>query len=141
MVQIRQAQTQPDIAACMALRWEVFVEEQGVPEADELDGTDEGATHVMALRADRMIGAARYHLVDGIAKIGRVCVVRTARGSGIGAALIRYIESEVRHTAKHARLGAQVSAQSFYAGLGYLPVGDVYQDAGIPHQDMEKDLK
>lgn len=140
MIQIQVARTQADVAACMALRWDVFVEEQGVPEADELDGTDVGATHIIAKQGAQIAGAARYHLADGLAKIGRVCVPRTLRGTGIGADMIRFIEADVKGRAKIVRLGAQLEAAAFYAALGYAPVGMVYQDAGIAHQDMEKIL-
>lgn len=126
----------------MALRWAVFVEEQGVPPEDELDGTDEGAIHVLALRDGMACGAARFHLKDGVAKIGRVCVSASARGQGLGAALIRFV---LQHAAtipdiRLARLGAQTSALSFYQALGFVATGPEYMDAGIPHQDMEKSL-
>ncbi len=135
---LRVAETETDIAACMALRWTVFVEEQGVPEADELDGTDVGCTHVIAIEAGQAVGAARFKVDDDVAKIGRVCVAQEQRGAGTGAAMIRFI-CDICGASK-ARLGAQVAAMRFYQRLGFEPVGDVFMDAGIPHQDMERDL-
>lgn len=122
----------------MALRWTVFVEEQGVPEADELDGTDIGCTHILARHGANPVGAARYHFSDKVVKIGRVCVLQSARGSGIGEKLITYCCQ--KEGAMRARLGAQVTAQPFYEKLGFTPVGDIYDDAGIAHIDMEKTL-
>ncbi len=119
----------------MALRWTVFVEEQGVPPEDELDGTDVGCTHIIATDAGHIIGAARFKVTEKTAKIGRVCVDQDRRGHGIGADMISYICRNC--DARRALLGAQVEAIAFYTRLGFSPVGAEYMDAGIPHQDME----
>lgn len=119
----------------MALRWTVFVEEQGVPPKDELDGTDVGCTHIIATDADGILGAARFKIFENTAKIGRVCVDQDHRGRGIGADLIRFICRTCG--SPRALLGAQVDAIPFYERLGFVPVGMVYIDAGIPHRDME----
>ena len=37
-------------------------------------------------------------------------------------------------------LSSQVSAIPFYERLGYRADGPVYEDAGIPHRDMEKQI-
>ena len=79
-----------DIDACLAIRREVFIDEQGVPEAEEIDDLDAGAIHLLA-RDDqgRPMGTARLLVLDGTGKIGRVAVRKPARGTGLGAALIR----------------------------------------------------
>ena len=133
---IRQAESDGDIAACMALRWRVFVEEQGVPEADELDGTEDGSVHLMAERDGVLLGVARYHLTGDSVKISRVCVTPEARGNGLGAALIRHVLETV--PARTARLSAQTDAVAFYEALGFTARGAAYLDAGIPHRDMER---
>jgi len=132
------AVSEDDIAACMAIRWRVFVEEQGVPEADELDGTDQGYTHVIVRHNAELIGAARFKVSGGVVKIGRVCVDQAHRGGGIGARIIAFCCAE--SGAAQARLSAQTSALQFYQRLGFEPKGAPYMDAGIPHQDMEKRL-
>ncbi len=71
----------------------MFIDEQGVSEADEVDGLDDTAIHLLALSGDRPVGTARI-LVDGnTGKIGRVYVLRYARGTGVGAA-----NTKKRHT-------------------------------------------
>ena len=127
-----------DIALCRQLRRVVFIEEQGVSEADELDDLDEVAVHLLAVLDGAPVGAARL-LTDGdTGKIGRVCVLQAARGAGIGAALIRAAVARFRAMPGIAKvkLGAQVHAVGFYAGLGFAPVGEDYLDAGIVHRDM-----
>ncbi len=127
-----------DIAACRALRRTVFIEEQGVPEADEVDDLDDEATHLLALVDGIPTGSARLLLRGDTGKIGRVCVLAPARGSGLGAALIRAALDEFRRHPglTQAKLGAQAHAVSFYERLGFTAFGPVYDDAGIPHRDM-----
>jgi predicted GNAT family N-acyltransferase len=127
-----------DIATCRWLRRVVFIDEQGVSEADELDDLDEVAVHLIATDAGKPVGTARL-LTDGdTGKIGRVCVLKSARGTGLGAALIRAAVAEFRAMPGIARvkLGAQTHATGFYERLGFTATGPDYMDAGIPHRDM-----
>lgn len=127
-----------DIATCRALRRVVFIEEQGVSEADEVDDLDDGAIHLLASVQGTAIGSARLFVNGDTGKIGRVCVLRTARGAGHGAALILAAVARFRMIpgVKYATLGAQVHALGFYQALGFVAVGDVFQDAGIAHRKM-----
>lgn len=127
-----------DIATCRALRRVVFIEEQDVSEADEIDDLDEVAIHLLATDGGKPVGTARL-LVDGpTGKIGRVCVLKESRGTGLGAALIRAgIETfRTRAGIETVKLGAQVHALGFYERLGFEAKGPIYDDAGIPHRDM-----
>ncbi len=125
-----------DIALCRRLRREVFIEEQGVPEAEELDDKDEMAIHLLAVD-EAPLGSARLLVLGETGKIGRVCVVKAARGRGIGAALIRAAVERFRTMGlAQAKLGAQVHALGFYEALGFQATGPVYDDAGIAHRDM-----
>jgi ElaA protein len=127
-----------DLPTCLAIRRTVFIEEQGVSEADEVDGLDPVALHLLAMRDATPVGTARILLDGAVGKIGRVCVLEEARGTGLGAALIRAAVAELRAMpgVAKAKLGAQVHALGFYERLGFEAVGPVYIDAGIPHRDM-----
>jgi ElaA protein len=131
-----------DIATCRALRRTVFIEEQGVSEADEVDGLDDSAIHLLALLNEDPVGTARLLLKGNTGKIGRVCVLPEARGTGLGAALIRAALAEFRTIPGVSRvtLGAQSHATGFYAALGFHVVGEEFIDAGIPHREMVLDL-
>ena len=129
-----------DIAACRALRRTVFIEEQGVSEADEVDHLDPESLHLIARVQDRAVGTARIIIEDGVAKIGRVCVLKSHRGTGLGAALIREALKVSKGEAQTAKLGAQLHALGFYEALGFQAIGPVYDDAGIDHRDMVQDL-
>lgn len=129
-----------DYAPCIALRRKVFIEEQGIAEPDEIDDLDEQAIHLLAIVDGQPVGTARL-LVDGdLGKIGRICVLPDQRGAGLGAALVQAGMDHLRQIpgVRRAKLGAQDHAIGFYAKLGFNPVGPFYDDAGIPHQDMER---
>ncbi len=130
-----------DIAACLELRRVVFMVEQDVSEEDERDGMDDKAHHILAQRDGRSVGCARI-LIDGNkGKIGRVCVLSDQRGTGLGKALIEAcLEHLTSLGATRAVLGAQTHALGFYDSLGFTAYGDEFDDAGIPHQMMERSL-
>ena len=131
-----------DLAACHALRRAVFIEEQGVSEAEEMDDKDADAIHLLAREKGQPVGSARILLMGDTGKITRVCVLPLARGTGLGAALIRAALDvlRVQPGITRAKLGAQTHALGFYGKLGFTAYGPVYDDAGIPHRDMTRDL-
>ncbi|SNR39263.1 GNAT family N-acetyltransferase [Paracoccus sediminis] len=135
-------ETTTDLAACHALRRAVFIEEQGVPEAEELDGRDDGAIHLLATQDGQPVGSARILVQGDTGKIGRVCVLASARGTGLGAALIGAALDVLRTRPgiARAKLGSQTHAIGFYEKLGFAAHGPVYDDAGIPHRDMIREL-
>lgn len=131
-----------DHDSCYALRHQVFVGEQGVPIEEEVDDLDQTATHLMAKEDGTPVGTARVVYQGEIAKIGRVCVLKSARGTGLGAKLIEaavQIAKEQPGVTK-AKLGAQLHALGFYEKLGFSVYGPVFLDAGIEHRDMVLDL-
>lgn len=132
-----------DPSQCLALRMEVFVHEQGVPVEDELDDLDDQAIHILARTGDTPIGTARVLIQGDTAKIGRVCISKPARGDGLGKDLMLFALDIAQNTAgiKHAKLGAQTYAIGFYERLGFVAYGPIYDDGGIPHRDMVKELK
>ena len=131
-----------DIATCHALRRVVFMDEQNVSDADEFDGLDESALHLIAWVDGQPVGTARILLVGNCAKIGRVCVLKQARGTGLGAAIIAGCLDVARTQPGivTAKLGAQVTALGFYEKLGFCALGPIYEDAGMAHRDMERPL-
>jgi len=131
-----------DHDSCFALRHQVFVGEQGVPMEEELDDLDQTATHLLAKKNGLPMGTARVVYHHDVAKIGRVCVLKLARGTGLGAELIKAAVQIAKHQpgVTKAKLGAQLQALGFYEKLGFSVYGPVYLDAGIEHRDMVLDL-
>lgn len=116
------------------IRRVVFIDEQCVPLAEEWDGRDDACLHFLAWRGEAALGTARL-LPDG--HIGRVAVLRDARGLGIGAALMEAaIDSARRLGHAQVELAAQTHALAFYENLGFVAFGEIFMDAGIPHRNM-----
>lgn len=134
---IRVADWLADGEALRAIRREVFMEEQAVPEALERDGLDDDALHLLATTDDNTpIGTARL-LPDG--HIGRVAVVKPWRGRGVGRALmVEILRQAERMGHGEVELAAQIQALPFYEGLGFTAFGEVFMDAGIPHRNMKR---
>ncbi|MGC2997676.1 GNAT family N-acetyltransferase [Streptomyces sp. G35A] len=149
---VREAVDPADREACFAVRKDVFVAEQGVPEDIEYDAYDAGAVHVLAVREDGVpLGTGR--LLHGeaaasknggdpaVGSLGRLAVTREARGLGVGAALVRAIEDAARARGLTAvDLHAQTQALGFYERLGYTAYGPEFPDAGMAHRAMRRAL-
>jgi len=131
-----------DLAACHGLRRAVFIEEQGISEAEEWDDLDREAVHLLARVDGAAMGTARLLRQGQVGRIGRICVLPPARGTGLGAALVRagIAALEQDPECRVIRLGAQVHALGFYERLGFAVCGPIYDDAGIPHREMERPL-
>ncbi|MFI8260435.1 MULTISPECIES: GNAT family N-acetyltransferase [unclassified Streptomyces] len=146
------AGTDADLAACFAVRTEVFVVEQSVPESIEYDAYDAVAVHVLAVGPDgeplgtgRLLhgpqARAKTGGDPGVGSLGRLAVRKAARGLGVGVALVRAIEAEAARLGLTAvDLGAQTHALGFYENLGYEAYGPEFEDAGIPHRAMRRAL-
>lgn len=148
---VRVAAGEADRAACFAVRTEVFVIEQSVPESIEYDAYDAVAVHVLAegpdgapLGTGRLLYGPEARAKTGspeVGSLGRLAVTKAARGLGVGVALVRAIEAEAGRLGLAAvDLGAQTHALGFYERLGYEAYGPEFQDAGIPHRSMRRRL-
>ena len=140
---IRFIQNSKDMLSCLELRRTVFIEEQNVPENEEVDGDDPDCDHILLTVSDIPVGAARLKYYNDFVKVQRVCVLKNYRGQGIGSNIINFI---IRHVEKNdirssVRLGSQFHALEFYKGLGFIEFGEEYLDAGILHKDMEYQIK
>ena len=116
------------------IRRVVFIDEQQVAQEEEWDGRDTECLHFLATLNGEPVGTARL-LPDG--HIGRVAVLSSARGTGIGYQLMEAVIKAAREAGHpHAALSAQLHALAFYERLGFVAHGDVFMDAGIPHREM-----
>ena len=133
--------TAAELYPLLRLRVDVFVVEQECP-YPELDGRDLLPTtvHVWWQPADEVLGYLRLlRDPDGTHRIGRVCTARSARGSGLGALLMKAAMEHVGDEA--AVLDAQTYALDFYARFGFVPEGERYLEDGIEHQTMRRTAK
>lgn len=133
----------PLMEAVYQLRHEVFVLEQDVPVELERDEYDQTALHLAALDAQGQVqGTLRVLSKGDTAKIGRVAVRASQRRRGLGSRLVQRALLEARHAgATVAALDAQLEATGLYEKLGFVRLGEVFEEAGILHISMQLPLK
>lgn len=135
-----------DMERAFAIRREVFIEEQEVPEDDDFDGLDNIARHAIVLtNEDKAIGTARFRVIerDGIEKIKleRFAVLKPYRGRGIGLQLVKFILEQIEKDSRYNHiktiyLHAQLDAVSLYDRAGFEKEGDIFDESGILHYKM-----
>lgn len=142
-MQIHPVQNEADWEAVRAIRTRVFIEEQRCAPDDEWDEHDATSRHLLG-RVDAVpMATARWRTVPFerrlVAKLERFAVLPAYRGQGYGRALVRY----VMHDASQAGfetfvIHAQAYLEAFYTDLGFVSIGDHFEEAGIPHVKMAR---
>lgn len=147
--------TPAEFEEALALRYEVFCDEQGVPREIERDAEDGCALHVVVRdaagavsatgrvlrmrRSGELVALEAPHREGDCARIGRMAVRRSSRGDGLGRRVLGALESAARAAGlREAVLHAQVHAEGFYSRCGYRRDGAEFEEAGIPHVEMRK---
>lgn len=127
-----------DFTECHKIRREVFIEEQGVSEEDEYDGTDAMNMHLLVSDGEKYVATGRISLIDGIYKISRVAVLKSERGKYYGDFAVRMLcDRAFQNGAQSVFINSQTHAVRFYKSIGFEEIGDEFMEAGIPHVKME----
>jgi predicted GNAT family N-acyltransferase len=137
--EIRRARTRQEFEDLLALRYQVFCVEQGVPVREERDGRDSGAMHLIAIQGGRLLATCRLVFVGATVQFSRLAVSAADRRRGIAAALLRAADEEARkRRANRIVLHAQTYARPLYDQAGYIARGRAFVEADIEHIAMEK---
>ena len=129
-----------ELYAVLQLRSEVFVVEQACLFQD-MDGADADAMHLLGMRQGRLLAYARC-LAAGLkypqAGLGRILVRESARGGGVGHALVQEAIARLSRQggAQAIKIGAQAHLEAFYRQHGFVKTGPPYLEDGIPHLEM-----
>lgn len=134
-----------DLYDILELRQRVFVVEQDCPYLDA-DGVDPSSWHILG-RDDHAALVAYARIIPPGVKytepaIGRVVTHPKVRGTGVGRQLMR---EAIMHAVnlfpgEAIRIGAQMHLVRFYSEFGFEPVGDPYDEDGIPHVEMVRPI-
>lgn len=131
------AKSQTEILDNLTVRSKVFIIEQVIDWEIEFDGLDKECVLFTAYNDDIPVGAARLHKN----KVGRVAVLKEYRGQGYAVCMMNLIEKYAKDEGLSLlKLNAQTYVEEFYAKLGYVSEGDVFQEADIDHILMTKKL-
>lgn len=128
---------------CIAIREQVFVEEQQVPISIEQDGKDNESGHVLLWIQGVPVGTLRFRQTTEGMKLERIAVLKPYRGRHLGKLLIREGLRAVRMSGSTdpVYLHAQQHAALFYHSLGFVETGEQTTEAGIPHVTMKIPLE
>lgn len=138
LFKIKTATWPDDMSTLKDIRFEVFVQEQGVPAEEEIDANDPLSIHAIAW-SDGVAAACGRLLPDG--HIGRMAVRKPYRGQGVGAMVMEHLIERARQRGdREVVLSAQTHAVGFYEKFGFSSYGPEYLDCNIPHRDMRKIL-
>ena len=144
MLDVMPAQAPEELERCLNLRHAVFCVERGVSPAIERDGWDvlsPGVTHFLIREDGAAVGALRCRHADGAAIIQRFCVLKERRSSGLGRAALCSVEEQCRTKGlRRVELDAKFEVRGFYEKCGYAAVSAPFEEAGIPHVKMTKEL-
>ena len=142
-VRIKPVETPEEMEAAKALRVQVFVAEQGVPAAEEVDEYDDAAAHGLALVGNSVVGTGRvYRLPSGETQIGRMAVDSAQRRQGVGGLILAFLEDRaIIDGASRVMVHAQTNVRSFYERRGYVADGGPFLEVGIEHVRMVKTLE
>ena len=144
-VTVKVVETAAELEGAVTVRMRVFVGEQGIPAAVEVDDADSApdTVHAVALHQGAVIATGRLLPdVDGKGPhVGRMAVERDWRRNGVGGMVLTFLEEQARSLGfRQITLHAQEYVKSFYAQHGYEEVGDMFLEEGIPHREMVKQL-
>lgn len=122
----------------LPLRMEVFVHEQGVDEAEEVDKYDDFSIHLIAIINGEIVGTGR---LTPQGQLGRIAVKKTHRRHGIGKAITRALINCARERGlQHVTLLSQFHAIPLYESCGFVAEDGIVMDAGIEHKKMNLSL-
>ena len=144
-ITVKRVATPAELEGAVAVRMRVFVGEQGIPAAVEVDAADTAPDTIHAVAMRRGVVIATGRLLPDVAgrgpHIGRMAVERQWRRSGVGGQVLAFLEEQARALGfRQITLHAQEYIKSFYAAHGYREVGKMFLEVDIPHREMTKDL-
>ena len=140
MIEVLPISNPADLDVAFAIRRQVFVEEQRVPAREEYDEYEDSSTHYLAFADGTPCGTARWRRTSDGVKLERFAVLNAYRGRGVGRALVRAALADVfrqqPEPIERIYLHAQLTAMPLYTHFGFVPIGPMFEEAGIQHYKM-----
>ena len=125
--------------AAKDIRITVFMKEQGF--VQEFDALDDVCVHLVMFDGSLAVATCRIWKSEDGYCIGRLAVIKSYRGQGLGQSMLLFAEAHIRALGgRTVSLHAQCRVTSFYQRCGYEPYGDVDYDEGVEHVHMKKHL-
>ena len=132
----------PLYAGELELRFRVLREPLGHAREDVKFPFEDASLHLVAHANGDVLGCVLFHPEDAHGgRLFQMAVSSSLQGQGLGARLVRALEEELRRRGfRHVHLHARAPVVPFYERLGYAVYGEPYEEVGIPHRHMQRDL-
>jgi len=140
---VKIVSSKDDFLKSIEIRKKVFVDEQNVPLDMEVDEYEDQSTHFLIYFEQKAVGTGRCRLMGSFLKIERLSILKEFRGKHLGAELLKFIQEEAfqKHPTYLQVMHAQAYALKFYEKLGWVKIGDIFDEAGIDHYLMINFIK
>lgn len=135
-IEVKKVADEADLKKVFEIRRIVFVGEQNCPPELEWENEDV-STHFLATVNGKPAGASRWRKTENGYKLERFAVLKEFRGLGVGQALVKTVLADLPANADYVYLNAQLDAMGLYSKLGFVKVGEQFEEAGIQHFKME----
>ncbi|MFB1013571.1 MAG: GNAT family N-acetyltransferase [Bacteroidia bacterium] len=125
------------------IRADVLRKPLGLPADDPAFNDKESDVHFVALENEQVVGVVVLvpHYKKGIGKLRQMATAEKVRGKGYGIQLVKALEEyAAEHQMTSVFLHSRHYAAAFYEKLGYTVCSDVFQEVGMDHFAMEKNL-
>jgi len=131
-----------ELREALEVRRQVFVRGQGISEDLVFDAHNREALHVVAKDGERVIGSARVQfLANNQAKLERMAILKRYRRKGIGRQMLLFLDAVLKcKQVQQVIIHAQLEVIPFYKSCGFDQVGLPFQEAGIKHIEMRRQL-
>ena len=137
MISTKWIQGNKGLEGVHAIRRKVFIEEQGVSEALELDGTDALCIHLLVFKNNIPVATGRIFMDGNKCMLGRVAVLKERRKQKYGKLVMKMlIRASYNMGADMQYVHAQAQASDFYKKLGFISYGNPFLEANIYHISM-----
>ncbi|MES2526614.1 MAG: GNAT family N-acetyltransferase [Bdellovibrionota bacterium] len=122
----------------LMIREEVFIKEQEIDPRVEIDEYESTSIYFLTLLDHHPVATGRLRESGDKIKFERIATLEKYRGRGFGKhlmdAMMRY--AQAKFPDQKPFMHAQLSAADFYEKLGWTRVGEIFEEADIPHIAM-----
>ena len=142
-LEVREVSSAYDLREVIAIRRQVFTDEQRLTDTVDRDPHDRGpgTVQILARLDGEAVGVGRLHVWRGEGHIAWVAVLPPYRGLGIGWEIMdALLDASGRLGAQQVTLSAQTHAIGFYRLLGFHTVGRTWTMGNIEHITMVREL-
>ena len=137
MIEIKKFRSENDSLMKQAheIRYEVFVIGQNYPKEIEWEFEEE-STHFLIFNNKKAVATARHRKTEKGFKLERFAVLNTERGKGFGHIVLKAIITDLSEYKGEIYMHAQTNVIPFYEKMGFVKIGNEFEEAGIMHYKM-----